>query len=196
MRVIAGEFRSRRLQAPAGKETRPTSDKLRETLFNVLGPRVAGARFADLYAGSGAVGIEAISRGASFCYFAERAPAALKALQANLAALKIQRGFEVNARSVASLLEKLARDGQPPLNVVFLDPPYAMAAEYLLTLEFLARQDAALLAHDAVIVAEHARKQMLPSTIGPLHRTRLLEGGDAALSLYSVERAVNGSVSL
>ena len=85
MRVIAGEYRSRMWQAPRGAETRPTSDRLRETLFNVLGPRVEGSRFVDLYAGSGAVGIEAISRGAEFVWFAESARPAVAAIRANLA---------------------------------------------------------------------------------------------------------------
>ena len=122
MRVIAGEFRSRRLQAPPGQDTRPTNDKLRETLFNILGERTAGARFADLYAGSGAVGIEAISRGAAFCFFAERAPAALQALRSNLAALKLSSGFTLNTRGVASLLKQLIDDDHQRLDIVFFDP--------------------------------------------------------------------------
>src|SRR5271168_2399110 len=104
MRVIAGTFRSRQLIAPRGVRTRPTSDRLRETLFNVLGPRIAGARFADLYAGSGAVGIEAISRGAEHVWFAESSPAALTAIRGNLAKLKITGGYSIEDRSVAHLL--------------------------------------------------------------------------------------------
>ena len=101
MRIIAGEYRSRRLEAPAGLATRPTSDRLRETLFNVLAARIGGARFLDLYAGSGAVGLEALSRGAARVTFVERAPVALKVLWRNLEQLGIESGFDVRAESVA-----------------------------------------------------------------------------------------------
>src|SRR5215469_10088732 len=119
MRVIAGEYRSRRLETPRGMATRPTSDKLRETLFNVLGPRVEGAKFVDLYAGSGAVGIEAISRGAEFVWFAEKAPAASAAIWANLRALKIAGGYALEDRGVSRLLSGLLKRTRV-VDVVFL----------------------------------------------------------------------------
>src|SRR6202046_3200410 len=100
MRVIGGTYRSRRLIAPRGLATRPSSDRLRETLFNVLAPRIEGAVFADLYAGSGAVGIEALSRGARLVYFVDRAPPAIAAIRANLAALGIGSGFRIEFSSV------------------------------------------------------------------------------------------------
>src|SRR6185369_3227534 len=112
MRVIAGRFRSRMLTAPRGMKTRPTSDRLRETLFNVLAPRIEGARFVDLYAGSGAVGIEAISRGAEFVWFAENASAAVKAVRENLAALKIAERFSLEARGASVLLDELVKRGE------------------------------------------------------------------------------------
>src|ERR1700727_1275280 len=123
MRVIAGEYRSRMLQAPKGVATRPTSDRLRETLFNILGTQVEGSRFVDLYAGSGAVGIEAISRGAEFCWFAEKAPPAVAAIRANLAALKIAGGYALEDRGVGKLLESLL-EKERKADLVFLDPPY------------------------------------------------------------------------
>src|ERR1700761_5744115 len=135
MRGIAGEFRSRQLQAPRGMTTRPTSDKLRETLFNVLGPRVAGAKFVDLYAGSGAVGIEAISREAEFVWFAEKAPAAVAAIRANLHALKVAGGYAIEDRGVAMLLSGLVK-GARVVDLVFLDPPYEAVDEYKRTMEF------------------------------------------------------------
>src|ERR1017187_4847008 len=95
MRVIAGTYRSRQLVAPKGTGTRPTSDRLRETLFDILAPRLDGCRFADLYGGSGAVGIEAISRGAAHVWFTEKAPPALAAIRANLKALRIAQGFAI-----------------------------------------------------------------------------------------------------
>ena len=186
MRVIAGEFRSRRLAAPAGQGTRPTSDKLRETLFNVLGPRVQGSRFADLYAGSGAVGIEALSRGADVCHFAERSPAALKALRGNLASLQLASRAFVDSRGTGPLLRDLASK-EALLDVIFLDPPYSAATEYTATLAMVAEHAAALLACDAIVVVEHGRKSPGPAAYGSLARQRVLEQGDAALSFYRIE---------
>lgn len=191
MRVIGGEFRSRLLQAPRGDATRPTSDRLRETLFNVLGPRVEGARFMDLYAGSGAVGIEAISRGAEFVWFAESARPAVAAIRANLAALKIAGGFALEDRSVAKLLHALV-EKQRAAEIVFLDPPYLEAEEYETTLKFLARNHAVVLSDNAVVVAEHGRKQPLEARYSVLERTRVLEQGDAVLSFYAVKGAAMG----
>ena len=187
MRVIGGEFGSRRLAAPRGDATRPTSDRLRETLFNVLGPRLTGARFADLYAGSGAVGIEALSRGAAFCCFVERAPAAIAAIRANLDSLKLEpRRLLVESRSVARVLQNPLPSAQP-FDLVFLDPPYEAAADYTATLQALAEHAGHLLAPDALVIAEHARRTPLPARFGTLTRRRLVEQGDAALSFYSVD---------
>ena len=186
MRVIAGEFRSRALQAPRGDATRPTSDRLRETIFNVLGPRVEGSRFVDLYAGSGAVGIEAISRGADFVWFAESARPAVATIRANLAALKIAGGFAIEDRSVAKLLNSLV-EKERRAEIVFLDPPYEENEEYETTLKFLARNHATVLADGAVVVAEHRKKQPLEARYSVLERYRVLEQGDAALSFYLVK---------
>ncbi len=183
MRVIAGEFRSRQLQAPRGMATRPTSDKLRETLFNVLGPRIEGAKFVDLYAGSGAVGIEAISRGAEFCWFAEKAAPAVAAIKSNLKALKVAGGYAVEDRGVARLLAALMKDKRE-VDLVFLDPPYEAEEEYRRTLDFLGEHAAEVLAADAVVIAEHARKAQMAERFGELERYRTLEQGDAALSFY------------
>ena len=183
--MIAGEFRSRLLEAPRGVATRPTSDRLRETLFNVLGPRVEGSRFVDLYAGSGAVGIEAISRGAEFVWFAEKARPAVAAIRANLSQLKIAGGFALEDRGVGKLLQSLLAK-ERAAEIVFLDPPYEAAEEYEATLKFLARHHAAVLADGAVVVAEHGRKQALEARYSVLERARVLEQGDAALSFYSV----------
>lgn len=186
MRIVAGKYRSRRLVAPVGTATRPTSDKLRETLFNVLAARVPGARFADLYAGSGAVGLEALSRGAAFCCFAEHSREAVTALRANLAALQVPAAeYALEGRGVAGVLRKGAGLGQP-WDLAFLDPPYEAAAEYAATLGALGERQAGLLAPGALVVAEHARKAPPPGVVGVLGRTRLLEQGDAALSFYAV----------
>jgi 16S rRNA (guanine(966)-N(2))-methyltransferase RsmD len=181
MRIIAGIFRSRALEAPAGMATRPTSDRLRQTLFNVLAPRIAGAAFLDLYAGSGAVGLEALSRGAASVVFVERAPAALKALRGNLDRLKIGQGFRLQTGGVAPFLRRPGTG----FDVVFLDPPYDAAAEYEATLGLLGGAAAGLLAPGALVIAEHRRKQRLDERYGSLARTRLLEQGDASLSFYA-----------
>lgn len=205
MRVIAGTFRSRPLQAPRGLQTRPTSDRLRETLFNVLGERVRGARFADLYAGSGAVGIEALSRGAERVYFAEKGAAALAALRANLRSLDLSGAAEIEAKGTASLLVRLGT-AQPParpatdlyadlphapatLDVVFLDPPYELLEEYSKTL--LTLGSGRLLSPRGLVVAEHTRREPLENRYGNLHRTRTLLQGDVALSFYARNEAEN-----
>jgi 16S rRNA (guanine966-N2)-methyltransferase len=184
MRIIAGRLRRRTLEAPAGLSTRPTSDRLRETLFNVLAPRIEGARFLDLYAGSGAVGIEALSRGAAHAAFVERAAAALKVLRTNLEMLGLTTGFHVHSGSVASYLKKAPADAAG-FGVVFLDPPYDAAEEYATTLGLLGGAAHGLLAEGAVVIAEHRRKEKLEESYGGLKRTRLLEQGDAALSFYA-----------
>ena len=165
--------------------TRPTSDRLRETLFNVLGPRVAASHFADLYAGSGAVGIESLSRGAAQVFFAEKHAAAAAAIRANLRSLHVATGWQLEAGGTAALLKRLgASTGQVLLDIVFLDPPYEEAEEYQRTLTSLG--SGVLLQEDAVVVAEHTRKQPLLDAYGLLYRTRTLLQGDAALSFYAV----------
>lgn len=188
--MIAGEFRSRMLQAPKGMDTRPTSDRLRETLFNVLQPRIEGSRFVDLYAGSGAVGIEAISRGAEFVWFAEKEKPAVRAIRDNLAALKIGSGYALEDRGVGKLLESLLEKGRA-VDLVYLDPPYEAEEEYNFALQFLCRNQAALLADGALVIAEHLKKsppaEKFKSKGGEmLERTRTMLQGDAALSFYAV----------
>jgi 16S rRNA (guanine(966)-N(2))-methyltransferase RsmD len=187
MRIIAGALRSRRFEAPAGLATRPTSDRLRETLFNVLGPRMAGAALLDLYAGSGAVGMEALSRGAGRVVFVERAEAALKVLRGNLERLGLTAGWRVEARTVGAFLRRAATAGRAAegFDLVFLDPPYDAEDEYAATLGLLGGSAAGVLAAGAVVIAEHRRKERLEARYGSLERTRLLEQGDAGLSFYS-----------
>jgi 16S rRNA (guanine(966)-N(2))-methyltransferase RsmD len=179
--VIAGSFRSRTLEAPPGLATRPTSDRLRETLFNVIAPRISGANFLDLYAGSGAVGIEALSRGAASVTFVERAPAALAVLRKNLATLRILTGFAIHSGSVSGFLRKQ----HSQFDLIFLDPPYDAAAEYASTLNLLGGPQRSLLAPGASVIAEHRRKEHLEESYGQLQRSRLLEQGDAALSFFA-----------
>jgi len=209
MRIIAGSLRSRTLEAPPGLATRPSSDRLREPLFNVLAPRIEGAIFLDLYAGSGAVGIEALSRGAARVGFVERAPAALKILRGNLERLGLREGFRIHAAAVAATLRRMqaasgANHGSEPVqkaaspikfDLVFLDPPWDAAPEYAATLGLLGGaklggSGAGLLGAGALVIAEHRRKERLEDRYGSLARTRLLEQGDAALSFYVVDPIV------
>src|SRR5437773_9929637 len=118
MRVIAGEFRSRRLKTMDGLALRPTPDRLREALFNVLAPRIAGVTFLDAYAGTGSVGIEALSRGAARAIFVEKNRAAVEVIRENLRTLGVESRAEVLTGKAAWVLERLAAD------IVFMDPPY------------------------------------------------------------------------
>jgi 16S rRNA (guanine(966)-N(2))-methyltransferase RsmD len=185
MRVIAGTYRSRPLTAPRGSATRPTSDRLRETLFNILAPHIEGARFADLYAGTGAVGIEALSRGAAHVTFVESAANAIAALRVNLTSLGIHDNFQLEQRSVPVALRTLARREQH-FTLVYLDPPWEDAAAYTQSLNLLAESAGTLLAPGAIVIAEHARRASvaLADAYGVLKRYRKLEQGDAALSFY------------
>jgi 16S rRNA (guanine966-N2)-methyltransferase len=188
MRVVAGTYRSRILKSLKGLALRPTSDRLRETLFNVLGCSVNGARFIDVFAGTGAVGIEALSRGASDVVFIENHAPAATLIRRNLESLGICTGTTVVVLDALRALEKIAakhRSGQPSYNLVFVDPPYAAALEYAQVLSFLGTTS--LLSPQAKVIVEHRRNFDLPDSTGSLRRTRILRQGDAALSFYSAE---------
>ena len=184
MRVIAGQYRSRILKSLKGLALRPTSDKLRGTLFNVLGPEIAGARFLDIFAGTGAVGIEALSRGAIEAVFIENHAPAVALIRKNLESLGIASGATVLANDAVRGLATLAplRKTRPALTHVFLDPPYANAEDYLRVLNHLAAAE--FLAPNSIIIAEHRHTLELPAEIGPLRRARILKQGDAALTFY------------
>ena len=185
MRVIAGTYRSRLLKSLKGQALRPTSDRLRETLFNVLGASVTGARFLDLYAGTGAVGIEALSRGAVEAVFVENHGASAKLIQENLSSLKIVSGVQVIGADVRGALAKLAALRRPAFDFVFLDPPYADEHEYQKTMNIL--RTSALLVPDSIVIAEHRKSFEMDDTFGNLQRYRTLKQGDAALSFFSLK---------
>lgn len=183
MRVIAGQYRSRPLAAPRGSHTRPTTDRLRETLFNVLAPRMEGSVFIDLFAGSGAVGIEALSRGARETVFVEQSEPAMKTIRANLASLQIRSGYALEPRSALAALKRLAEQ-RKQADIVFLDPPYERAEDYASVLSLLGGEAFTLLRAESIVIAEHARRDTLPDTYGSLGCYRRLKQGDAALSFY------------
>jgi 16S rRNA (guanine(966)-N(2))-methyltransferase RsmD len=176
VRIIAGELKGRRLDAPDWAGLRPTSDKLRETLFNVLAPLVRGARFLDGFAGTGAVGIEALSRGAAEVTFVESDPRAARLIAANLARCGIADRHAIIRARLADAAERLA--GQR-FDVVFVDPPYGPVE--------LERALAAAerLAGDAtLVVIEHAKRDASPASAGALVRVREVVSGDSALTFY------------
>ena len=193
MRVIAGTYRSRILKSLKGLALRPTSGRLRETLFNVLGASVTGSRFIDLFAGTGAIGIEALSRGASEVVFVENHAPAAKLIRRNLESLGIRKEATVLAADAVRALEMLAsgkRSKSCPYGYVFLDPPYAAAKEYARVLESLGSGN--LLAPGGVVIAEHRRSFELPEEAGALQCYRVLKQGDAALSFYRRAAAAAG----
>lgn len=178
MRVIAGEFGRRKLVAPKGDTTRPTPDRLREALFSILAPRLEGVAFADLYCGSGSVGIEALSRGAASCIFVEKDKAALDALRENLTALKIGGRAEVIARPVGGIVAQ-----RPWRGIVFVDPPYDAVSDYSSCLEALGKSESEL------VLVQHDRRLKLPETLGRLKLYRQLKQGDNWVSFYGLGEA-------
>jgi 16S rRNA (guanine966-N2)-methyltransferase len=172
MRVIGGEFRSRVLKSVPGLDTRPTPDRLREALFNVLAPRIGGAVFADLYAGTGAVGIEALSRGASRVIFVESNRAAVRVIHENLRSLGLEDRAQVREGRVLQMLKKIDAD------ILFLDPPYALEKEYALALELLGARAPGL------AIVQHDVRLKLEDAYGTLKRGKTLKQGDNILSFY------------
>ena len=173
MRVIAGEFRSRRLKSLPGLEVRPTPDRLRETLFDILGPRVEGSLFVDAYAGTGAVGIEALSRGARYAIFLEKNRKAVEVIRENLESLGLESRAKVAHGSVLLTLPA------SPGNILFVDPPYELEKEYAVALSALAANPPDL------AIAQHSKHLDLAESYGPLRRTRVLKQGDNVLSFFA-----------
>ena len=185
MRIIAGQFRSRPLRSLPGLDLRPSSDRLRETLFDVLTAAcdLTGSVWLDLYAGTGAVGIEALSRGAREVYFVESAKKHARLLRENLAALGIETGYELQEREVSKALPMLETTGVV-CDYCFLDPPYRRRGAYEQTLGYLSQSR--LLQPSSTVVAEHEKKFDLDERFGALLRYRRLDQGDAALSFYKL----------
>ncbi len=169
MRVIAGEFRGRILKTLPGLSTRPTPDRLREALFNILAPRIEGVEFIDAYAGTGAVGIEALSRGARKAIFIESNRAAVDVIRQNLATLGIEQRAEVFTSKAVPVLARKSAD------ILFLDPPYELEPEYTAALSA---------AQAGLVLVQHASRLALKEEYGRLHRVRELKQGDNAISFY------------
>jgi 16S rRNA (guanine966-N2)-methyltransferase len=178
MRIVAGRYKGRRLQGPAGPGLRPTSDGLRETLFNVLGARVEGARVLDGFAGTGAVGLEALSRGAAHALFVERDRRAADLIGRNVEACGAAALSSVARREFAGLAAREPSRGV--FEIVFLDPPYDATR-----LDDIVREGAQWLAPGGVLVLEHSRRRPAPDRAAGLARYRQIVAGDSALSFYA-----------
>ena len=183
--MIAGQYRSRPLRSLRGMEIRPTADRLRESLFDVLTAgnpaALEGYVWIDLYAGTGAVGIEALSRGARHVYFVESSPAAAKLIRQNLSSLQIKDGYEIVRIDVLRALRQLD-ERAVVADIVFLDPPYRMGHAYRATLEYL--EKSSLVNEATRVIAEHQKQTDLGEQFGSLRRYRKLPQGEGALSFY------------
>ncbi|MCC2643781.1 MAG: putative Ribosomal small subunit methyltransferase [Nitrospira sp.] len=182
MRVIAGVHRGRRLFGPKGQVIRPTSDRVKEALFSILGEHITGARVLDLYAGTGSVGIEALSRGAAHVTFVESDRDALRLVHSNLQ----QFGLEDSATICASQVRQFFRgwtERSGLYDIVFCDPPYHVTADLI---ELAKQWDARWMARDVIVILEHGRKEKLPSTLGLLSQVKRYDYGDTALTRFQI----------
>jgi 16S rRNA (guanine(966)-N(2))-methyltransferase RsmD len=184
MRIIAGQFRSRHLKATPPPGTRPTSDKLRETLFNILGESVRGCTFLDGCAGVGAIGIEAISRGAETVVFIDQFRKAARMIRENLDALGIKEGFKILEMDLRKGLQVCSQDGIQ-FDVAFVDPPYEQEQIYSDALERFSTLS--LIAADGVLIFEHSKRKDLVASAGNLKRVRTLIQGDSVLTFFRAE---------
>ena len=177
MRVIAGAFKGRNLKSPPSLDVRPTSDRLRETLFNVIAARVPDSRFLDLCAGTGAVGIEALSRGAAHGTFVDRSRRSCQLIESNL---KLCQVPEEQRDIYCSEAVEFVKQAPEKWDLVYLDPPYN--TDYLRLLQVLGAS--ATVSDGGLLIVEHHHKTNLPETIGSLTRTRVLKQGDSSLTFY------------
>lgn len=187
LRIISGKYRGRNLKSPPSLKVRPTSDRLRETLFNVIAPRIAGVRFLDLCSGSGAVGIEALSRGAAHGTFVDQSREMYSLIETNLGLCRIpnEERSLIHAEATNFLRQAARQIGHgknEPWDIVFYDPPYAI--DYLDVLNLFGQTSSGLLSENGLLIVEHHHKNELPDELGNLHRSRILKQGDSALTFY------------
>ena len=182
VRIISGIYRGRRLQTSAGRDVRPTSDRLRETLFNILAPHLRGARFLDLCAGSGAIGIEALSRHAAQVTFVDQSRHSSEIIKANLQALKINDKTQILNRDVLAAIRQLDSE-EETFDLIYFDPPYAseLYAPVLLRLT-----SSSLVHDDSLIIVEHRAKIKLAPEYGKWKLYRQVKQGESALAFYAV----------
>lgn len=178
MRVTGGLGKGRKLRVPAGSRVRPTSDKVKQALFNILGEKVRNAFFLDLYAGTGGVGIEALSRGTERVFFVDDATESLRVIKQNVE----QTGFDERAQIVTSKAESFLKKTSEQFDIIFMDPPYTLELQPLLD---LVAESGALKA-DSIVIAEHFKKQLSPQRAGRLELYREAQYGDTVLAFYKI----------
>lgn len=197
MRVITGSAKGRPLKTVKGRDIRPTADRVKESLFNVIGGRVADAEFLDLFAGSGAVGIEALSRGARRCVFVELMTPHLKVVEENLAATGLADRAELLRRDARAAVSDLGQRGRQ-FDLIFVDPPYA---NELVPAALKGIAEHSLLKPGGWVICEHHKKDLVPDTVvgpsaaGGLERFRELIFGETIMSLYQGISDANGRQS-
>lgn len=164
-------------------QVRPTSDRLRETLFNVVAPRIQEARFLDLCSGSGAIGIEALSREAAHVAFIDRSRKMCALIKSNLELCRVaETEYKIVQSEAADFLSLSVKQKREPWDIVFFDPPYA--DDYQPVLELVGSKSEQLLVDDGLLIVEHDKRKVLPDQVGVLQRNRILKQGDSALSFY------------
>jgi len=185
MRVISGKYKGRKLRGPDGLELRPTGDRVKESLFSILGARVAGAVVLDAFGGTGAIGIEALSRGARESVFIENAATGCRLIRKNLELCGIIDGFRILQQDVFSALRFLSREGFKA-NIVFFDPPYDWKS-YRDLLDIVFTKE--LVSQPYCVIIEHHRKAALPESADAYRRSRIVRQGDHCLSFYEEFRS-------
>ena len=178
MRIVAGEFRGRKLHTPKGAQIRPTTDRVREAIFSIIASHLPDATVLDLFAGTGALGLEALSRGADRAVFVDRSPDAVRLIRANVELCRATQRAEIVQGPVAQVVQRLAHQGET-FHLIFMDPPYGKGyiEETLLQLDKIAYAQ-------GLVVAEHHVKDLLPQRLGTWIRTRERRYGDSAISFF------------
>lgn len=180
MRIIAGEAKGRRINAPVGRETRPTSDRVKESIFNILGDRVPGAKILDLFAGTGNMGLEAISRGAEHCIFIDSSKEAIRIIHENINTLKYQDKCEVYNNDAIAAMEILNKRNIK-FDIIFLDPPYH---KNIITTVLKTLNNTEILNHNGLIIAEHDNKDIVPDVFNEFIMIKKAEYGNTTVSFY------------
>jgi 16S rRNA (guanine(966)-N(2))-methyltransferase RsmD len=183
MKIGSGRFRGRTIQVPKGLKTRPTSGRLKKALFDIIAPALQGARVLDLFAGAGALGLEAISRGASHVIFVERRKSAVAVIAANLEKLGVADQAEVHQIEAAKAIQQLSQRSEE-LDVVLIDPPYG-AGVYETVMKHM--DEASIMGPDGLVIVEHHHKVELDDAYGSLRKHRVVRAGESCLTFYRLE---------
>lgn len=182
MRVIAGTAKGHPLIAPKGMDTRPVTARIKEALFSIWQMRIAGSRFLDLFAGSGSIGIEALSRGAEKVVFVEQSRKAVGIIKKNLAVCHLETGYEINQDDVFRRLQRLGEAGDE-FDLIYLDPPFTVKGIFVPVMEALSK--AAVLAHNGIAAIRTPKDMELPGRIVNLTKAKLKQYGTSCVHFFS-----------